>query len=186
MCEPSAATAKTGGGSSWTAAADLVSQGAGMATSAIGSFSGASGRKAGYEADASINVINARLAELTAQSALRAGQTAEQTQRLKTAQIRSSQRAGYASSGVALDSDTVQRVLATTDIMGETDAQTIKNNALRSAWGYRTMGVNYTGAAGVSSAQASGISPFSAGMTSLLTDAPAMASSFYNFRKAVA
>jgi len=92
---------------------------------------------------ATISGINARLAETAAQTTLLTGQRQEQGQRLKTAQLKSTQRNQMAARGIDLRSDTALNILTTTDVMGEIDAQTIEANAVRAAWGYRTEGVNY-------------------------------------------
>lgn len=92
---------------------------------------------------ATISGINARLAETAAQTTLLTGQRQEQGQRLKTAQLKSTQRNQMAARGIDLGSDTATNILTTTDVMGEIDANTIEANAVRAAWGYRTEGVNY-------------------------------------------
>jgi hypothetical protein len=92
---------------------------------------------------ATVSDINARLAETAAQTTLLTGQRQEQGQRLKTAQLKSTQRNRMAARGIDLRSDTALNILTTTDVMGEIDAQTIEANAVRAAWGYRTEGVNY-------------------------------------------
>jgi hypothetical protein len=46
----------------------------------------------------------------------------------------------------------VVRVLTSTDLVGEVDANTIAANAIRAAWGYRTEAANHRGQALMSSA----------------------------------
>jgi len=103
------------------------------------------GRSQKLELDlkATVSGINARLAETAAQTTLLTGQRQEQGQRLKTAQLKSTQRNRMAARGIDLGSDTATNILTTTDVIGEIDAQTIEANAVRAAWGYRTEGVNY-------------------------------------------
>lgn len=55
----------------------------------------------------------------------------------ETAAIRGAQRAGYAGQGVAVDSGTPGMVGAETELYGELDAMTARNNAWREAWGLR-------------------------------------------------
>jgi hypothetical protein len=112
------------------------------------------GKSAKLQADtqAAIARINARLAESAAQGALFSGQRQEQAKRLETAAFKSRQRVGFAASGVDLSSDSVVRVLTSTDMIGDIDANTIAANAIRAAWGYRTEAANHRGQALMSSA----------------------------------
>jgi hypothetical protein len=112
------------------------------------------GRSAQLQADtqAAIARINARLAESAAQGTLFSGQRQEQAKRLETAAFKSRQRVGFAANGVDLSSDSVVRVLTSTDLIGEVDANTIAANAIRAAWGYRTEAANHRGQALMSSA----------------------------------
>lgn len=104
------------------------------------------------ETQAAIARINAQLAESAAQGALFSGQRQEQAKRLETAAFKSAQRVGFAASGVDLGSDSVVRVLTSTDVIGDIDANTIAANAIRAAWGYRTEAANQSGLALMSSA----------------------------------
>lgn len=198
----------------------LIGQVGGMFTSAIGSyFSSATnkinlqgqadlaainGRIAGSlgETNSAIADTNARIAELAAQTELRRGQREEQNSRLKTAHVKSAQRAAMAANGIDLGSDSALNVLTTTDVMGEIDANTLQANAVRSAWGYRVQATNYqTEAASASlqgkilatnsanealvkSAAADSISPFGSAASSLIGNAGSVASSWYKLKKA--
>jgi hypothetical protein len=167
------------------------------------------GRSQKLELDlkATISGINARLAETAAQSTLLTGQRQEQGQRLKTAQLKSTQRNQMAARGIDLGSDTATNILTTTDVMGEIDANTIEANAVRAAWGYRTEGVNYqidaamatangnmavanaraNAAANMSGAPSTSYSRVSTGAamaSSLLGAATNVASTYYSMNKA--
>jgi hypothetical protein len=156
---------------------------------------------------ATISGINARLAETAAQTTLLTGQRQEQGQRLKTAQLKSTQRNQMAARGIDLGSDTATNILTTTDVMGEIDANTIEANAVRAAWGYRTEGVNYqidaamasangnmavananaNAAANMSGAPSTSYSRVSKGAamtSSLLGSATNIASTYYTLNKA--
>jgi hypothetical protein len=98
--------------------------------------------------------INARLAESAAQGALFSGARSEQAKRLETAAFKGRQRTGFAASGVDMQSDSVVRVLTSTDIVGDIDANTIAANAVRAAWGYRTEAANHSAAAMMGAANA--------------------------------
>lgn len=104
------------------------------------------------DTQAAIARINARLAESAAQGTLFSGQRQEQAKRLETAAFKSRQRVGFAASGVDLSSDSVVRVLTSTDLIGDIDANTIAANAIRAAWGYRTEAANHRGQALMASA----------------------------------
>ena len=81
---------------------------------------------------------NAELLDMKAEDSLKRGGVAEDIQRNKTSQVAGAQRAGMGASGVVVDSGSGAKVLGQTAAMGEMDAQTIRSNAMREAWGYTT------------------------------------------------
>lgn len=161
----------------------LVSQGAGGIASAVGSFASASAQRSSLGAQAAIANINARIAELGAQSVLNQGKQQVAQTTLKYGALKSSQRAALAANGVDLGVGNAAEIQASTDIMKETDANTIKANAIRSAWGYRTQAANYQSDALMKKAQASGISPGVSAATSLLGSAGQVSSSWYKMNQ---
>lgn len=162
-----------------TSAATLI-MAAGAGVSAMGAYRQSEATKAGYEYQSAVNRNNAIIAEWQAQDALQRGQTAEQRQRLKAAQLKGSQRAALAARGVALDEGSPLAILQDTEFMAEQDALTIRDNAAREAWGYRTQSRNYTNDASMLNARADAESPFGAAATTLLTGAGTVASHWYN------
>lgn len=94
-------------------------------------------QKIANEAQAVVAENNAQLAEWQATDALRRGEVEENRTRLATAQLKSTQRARMAANNIALDSETPLRVLTDTDLLGEIDAMTNRENAEREAWAYR-------------------------------------------------
>lgn len=86
---------------------------------------------------------NAQQASLAAQDAVARGEVAVQNQRNRVAGIMGSQRAAIGASGVQNDTGTTGDVLTQTATLGELDAQTIRANALREAWGYKVQGTNF-------------------------------------------
>lgn len=84
---------------------------------------------------------NAEIAEMGAQSVLSQGQQQTASLTLKAGQLKSSQRAAMAANGIDLGEGNAVDVQASTEIMKEIDKNQIEQNALRSAWGYRTQGV---------------------------------------------
>lgn len=155
----------------------LAAQGSGVLTSAIGAYASAQSNRA----QASIADTNARLSELGAQAALLQGQQREMSSRLATANLKGTQRAGFAANGVDLGEGSAARTLTSTDVLGEVDANTIHANAVRAAFGYRTQALNYSNDAMQRRAGPGGLQ---AGATRLLSGAGQVASSWYQFNKA--
>lgn len=166
------------------AATSLALMAAGAASNTVGSYYSARGQQSALRFQADIADTNARLAELSAQSELVRGQREEQASRLRTAQLKSSQRVAMAANGIDLGQGTAAEVLTSTDYMGEVDANTIAANAVRQAWGYRTQGMNYQNEALMKRATASSISPGMSAATTLLSEAGRVYSAWYGMSKA--
>jgi hypothetical protein len=150
---------------------------------AVSSYYGAKSQKEQLRFQATMSDLNAKTAELGAQAELAKGQREEQAVRLKTGQLKSRQLVAMAANGIDLSSDTAQNILNTTDVMGEIDAQTVAENAIRQAWGYRTQGVNAQNEALFARATSRGISPGMAAASSLLGDAGQVAGNWYTMKK---
>jgi hypothetical protein len=118
---------------------------------------------------------NAALADQQAADALARGQSNEFNQRLKTAQLKGTQTARMAANGVALDSGSPLDILTSTDVMGEADANTIRDNAAKEAFGYKSQAANYR-------AQAGAANPFAAGFTSLIGASGQVADRWYKYK----
>lgn len=80
---------------------------------------------------------NARLAQIKAQDAKSRGEAAAIQHLGKVDQMVSSQRAAQAANGVDINSGSAASVRSSSRMLGELDAQTIRNNAWREAWGYQ-------------------------------------------------
>lgn len=119
---------------------------------------------------------NAALADQQAADALARGQSNEFNSRLKTAQLKGTQTARMAANGVALDSGSPLDVLTSTDMMGAVDANTIRDNAAKEAYGYKSQAANYR-------AQAASSNPWSAGLSTLLSATGTVASRWYKYAK---
>jgi hypothetical protein len=156
----------------------------GAISSAYGAFSQARSTRLQLELQADLSLINARMSESAAQSELLRGQRSEQGLRLKTAGLKSSQRAAMAANGIDLGSDTAINVLTSTDVMGEIDAKTVQVNAVRAAWGYRTQGVNSENTARMARANAKGSDPMAAAASSLLGSAASSSMNYYKLGRA--
>jgi hypothetical protein len=162
----------------------MVMQGAGALSSASGAYAGAQSQKQSLALQANLADINARMSESAAQATLLTGQHEEQRSQIATANLKGTQRASLAASGVDLGVGSALNIQTTTDAMGEIDANTIHSNAVRSAWGYRTQGVNQSNQALMSRAASDAINPNQAATTSLIGSAGSVASSWYQFNKA--
>jgi hypothetical protein len=130
--------------------------------------------------------INARQAEFTAQSILRAGEQQAGAVTMKYGKAKGSQRAAMAASGGVIGEGSYQAVEATNDLMKEIDVLTINANTVRSAENARTQSQNFKTQAsmyGISannaSASSSTINPYAAAGTSMLTSATSIASTIY-------
>lgn len=162
----------------------------GIGVSGLGALSSANAAKANaslqqtqLKFNAQMAKINEQLNETNAQATLFAGQREEANVRLKTGQLKSTQRARMAANGIDLSSDTPAAILATTEVMGEMDATTVANNALRAAWGYRTQGANYAAQAAMANANANTINPSNAFTSTLLGNAGNVAMNWYTVNK---
>lgn len=80
---------------------------------------------------------NAQVSEQLAQDALDKGRADEQMYRQGVKTLMGAQRADFAGQGVEVDTGSPVDVRADTAYLGEQDAQQIRLNAQREAWGYR-------------------------------------------------
>lgn len=94
------------------------------------------------ELEAAVHEQNAQLLEVQAQDTLEAGNQAERQSRAAYAVLKSKQRARLAANGVALDEGSALRIQADTDYASDVDADVIKTNAIKAAFGYRVSAVN--------------------------------------------
>jgi len=161
------------------ASASMGLQIAGVASGVLGAYRQSQAAKQAYEYQASVERNNAQITEWQAQDAVTRGQKAEQAQRLKAAQLKSSQRAGFAARGVALDEGSPLNILNDTDYMNELDSLTIRDNAAKEAWGHRVQAGNATSNASMLSARAGAESPLGSAFNTLLTGSGAVADSWY-------
>lgn len=86
---------------------------------------------------------NAAVAELQAKDAISRGKYDEERFRQGVKLLIGSQRAGFAAQGVDVGVGTAVDVQADAAFLGELDAQQIKRNAAREAWGYEVEAENY-------------------------------------------
>ena len=163
-------------------AASLAQTAIGGIGSAVSSVFAAQTDKLGLKLAARIAELNADSARDNAREALRQGGEAETRLRLGTAQLKSRQVAAMGANGVDMNDGSALNQLVSTDYMGEVDAATIRQNAAREAAGYRSQATNYANEALTKRASASGVSPFLAGLTSLVGAAQKVSGDWYAFK----
>lgn len=140
-----AATVFTGGAAlaaAGGAAATFAGVGAGTAalagaTGMVGLYTAYSQNEQSKMQQESFN-RQAKIGDEQAADALKRGATAEDNQRAQARLLEGEQRARMGAGGGALGSGTNAEVLGQTTRMGELDALTVRANAAREAWGYRT------------------------------------------------
>lgn len=165
------------------ATASMIGQIGGAVSSAAGSYYGAAVQKINLESQARMAEVNARIAEMGAQSALNQGHKQAASLTLRAGQMKSTQRAAMAANGIDLGEGSAAEVQASTDTMKDIDQNQILANAVQSAWGYRMQGVNHQNEALMARADAKGIKPGMDLATSLLGSATSIASSWYAMRQ---
>lgn len=164
--------------------ASLAAQSFGVGMSSVAGIFGALMQKDMLRSQARLAEINARIAEDNARNITRAGTIEESRVKLAGSQAKAQQRAQITASGVDIaGSPTALARLTGTDLITEVDAQTVRSNALRAAWGQRFEAGDYRRRAASARATARGISPMLVGATSLIEGATAVASSWYALNK---
>jgi len=163
--------------------AGFAMQGIGALQSALGAYYSARSDKRNLKFQQYTSQLNAKYAEQQANAIQAAGTRAKQSRQLATAQLKGRQRAGFAANGIDMSSRTANRILSTTDLMGEVDALTIDQSTLEQKWNAKRQATDYRNAGGVAGASASGISPFGSASSSLMASAGQVASSWYTWKK---
>jgi len=165
------------------AAAAMAAQGAGVASSTVGSYYSAKQQQSALNFQADMADINARMAESGAQTELAKGQQQVAAITSKAGQVKGAQRAAMAANGIDLGEGNAAEVQTTTDLTKEVDMNTAAANAVRSAWGYRAQESNYQAEAAMKRGTAGGISPWGSAATSLIGGASSVASTWYGLNK---
>jgi len=176
MCLPAAALA----------AVSAVATVGGTVMSFVGQQQQANATAAAANYQAQVARNNAIVNERNAQAIEQAGQTEEQNQRLKTAQVQGQQRAAMAASGIDTTSGTPLNVLGDTAKLGELDALTIRSNTARKVYNMRVEGLSDTNEATLDVAKASSASAAgqTAGFSTLLSGATSLGDKFLGWQKA--
>lgn len=163
-------------------AAALPLQIAGAANQAVSSVFGAMNDRLNLKMQSFFAKLNKQQALNDAREAGRQGEQAQQDVMLRTAQVKSSQRAAMGANGVDMSTGSALNRLISTDYMGERDRITVEQNTVRAVAGYRTDAVNYGNQARMASAARAGINPLLAGTSSLLGSAGSIAKDWYTMK----
>lgn len=158
--------------------------GAGAGLSAGGAYGEARATKNSLLYEADVLDQNAQLSEWQAEDSIYRGQLDEQSSRLNTRAVKGAQRAAMAANGITVGEGSSNDVLTSTDYAGELDAQAIRNNALRAAWGYRVQATNQRDSSRNLRRGAKQINPLFSAVSSLIGSASTVASSNYLLSKA--
>lgn len=134
-----------------------------------------------YQAQVARN--NQIVAEQNAAYARQAGAAQEAGQRMRTAALAGKQKAFAAANGFDVNSGSNVDLLGSTATLGELDAQTIRNNAARTAAGYVSQGADFGSQAGLLDNQrrAAATAGTISGAASLLGGASSFADKWTNF-----
>ena len=129
-----------------------------------------------------VDEANKAIAELGAESALRAGESQVAQITYKAGQTKARQRANFAANGVALGEGSVQEVLTNTDVLKELDVRTTQMNALADAWGYKRQAAGFGAQASVAGTISNYYkkSAVGNGLASLIEGGASVAERWYN------
>lgn len=152
------------GGGTWGQIGSGLAKGVGAYNQAVGQREMYSRQSQAYDYDAAI-------AREQASIAIQNGQAEEERSRLQTAGVMGRQRAAMGAAGTDLGYGSNNDVLSTTKLLGERDAITIHDNALRTAWGYNVEATNFDNQSAFAKANARSINPWLSAGTSLLGSA---------------
>lgn len=100
-------------------------------------------RQQAMQYQAAVAKNNQELSEKYAQAEVVKGARLEEEKRRETASRQGAIRAAAGASGVDANEGSAVRLGADTAMLGELDAGTIRSNAQRAAFGYRTRGMDY-------------------------------------------
>lgn len=161
----------------------LGMQATGASMSVVSSYYGASMQKDAMRHQADLSEINAQISDVAVKQELQRGSEQASQLKLQAANMKSSQKAALAASGVVINEGSAKNILDSTDYMVARDIDTINANAVRAAFGQKTQSMNYRLQAGSQRAGATAISPGMQAATSLLGSAGNVATNWYMMNK---
>ena len=116
----------------------------GSAVSGVGAIQSAQAQKQSADYQAKVAADNAATATQNANYTMASGEQAAAIAEQKTRAQMGAIESAQGSSGVDINSPTAQAVRTSTSEIGALDAQTIRSNAARAAYGYQTQSTNFT------------------------------------------
>ena len=149
---------------------------------AIGNFQESKGAKAAASYNAVVQENNAQFSDWQAQDARDRGNLAQQDNRRRGEQIAGTQRAAIASNGIALDEGSPLAILQDTDFAVGRDAQLIRDNTNREAYGYKQQAQNARSGAAITRYQGDSINTGLNVASSLLGSGSKVASQWYSYK----
>ena len=141
-----------------------MSSGAAIGLSALGTGMGMYAAYEAGKANQKINNYNAAVSDIQASDALARGEQSTADYGVQTKKLVGAQKAAYAAQGIDLGTGSAADVQDTTQVQAARDVQTIRLNAMREAWGYKTqakgfrLAGKYAYQGGVNSAIGQGLS----------------------------
>lgn len=119
---------------------------AAMGSNALSSVAGAYANAQAYKSQGNfqnqIYKFNSQVAKVQAEDALKRGEESVTNLNKSVKKLVGSQRASLAAQGISLESGTPLELQQDTAYMGALDAITIRNNAYREAWGYKSQAIS--------------------------------------------
>jgi hypothetical protein len=148
-----------------------IAYAAAAAFAAYGAYTTSQSNKAQGEYQSAVAESNAKVANWQAEdSVVRGGEAAIQQQR-QAERMRGTQVARLASNGLDISSGTPLAILEDTMFFGAQDANIIRNNAAREAWGHKVQASGSTASSMMYASAARAENPGLAAGTSLLSSA---------------
>lgn len=108
----------------------------------LGSYQQSKALKEKGKLDEQLSQQNARLMELQAEDTIIRGNIEAEKVKREGRFVKGSQRAGFAGQNIAVGTGTAAAIQSETDRFSGEDALTVKNNAFREAWGFKTEAIN--------------------------------------------
>lgn len=159
-----------------------IAMAAATAVSAVGAYNESKSAKAAAKYNAAVQENNAQFSEWQAQDALDRGQLQQQDNRRRGEQIAGTQRAAIAANGIVMDEGSPLAILQDTEFATARDAQVIRDNANREAYGFRQQAQNARAGAAITRYQGDSINTGLNVASSLLSGGSKVAGQWYSYK----
>lgn len=135
-----------------------------VALTAASAYTAAEAQSSADEYQAGVARNNEKVAEWQAGDAQRRGAEAAAATRRKYAGLMGTQRANMAARGLDITDGSANSILQDTSFFGQYDENTVRANAAREAWGYKSQAANFGNEAAFRQSSADGRSPLLSGV----------------------